>query len=39
MAINAEWKRQKTEEDKRIEKITTLDIQKDKKRDNESQRR
>ena len=39
MAINAEWKRRKTEEDKKIEKITTLDPQKDNKKDNESQRR
>ena len=39
MAINAEWKRLKTEEEKKIEKITTLDPQKDKKKDNESQRR
>ena len=39
MAINAEWKRRKTEEDKKIVKITTLDPQKDKKKDNESQRR
>ena len=39
MAINAEWKRRKTEEDKKIVKITTLDPQKDKRKDNESQRR
>ena len=39
MAINAEWKRRKTEEDKKIVKITTLDPQKDKRKVNESQRR
>ena len=39
MVINAEWKRRKTEEDKKIVKITTLDPQKDKKKDNEIQRR
>ena len=39
MAINAKWKRRKTEEEKKIEKITTLDPQKDNKKDNESQRR
>ena len=36
MAINEEWKRRKTEEEKKIVKITTLDTQKDKKKGGES---